>query len=43
MMSPTRRIAYAVLATWDSGADGRGPALAAMRAIGDGIRTALIG
>lgn len=38
---PTRRIAYAVLATWNSGADGRGPVLAAMRRIGEGIHAAL--
>ena len=41
VMSPTRRIAYAVLATWNSGADGRGPVLAAMRRIGEGIHAAL--
>lgn len=41
VMSPTRRIAYAVLANWDRGADGRGPVLAAMRRIGDGIHAAL--
>lgn len=41
VMSPERRIAYAVLANWDRGADGRGPVLTAMRTIGDGIREAL--
>lgn len=41
VLSPTRRIAYAVLANWDRGADGRGPVLAAMRRIGEGIHAAL--
>lgn len=43
VMSADRRIAYAVLANWDRGADGRGPVLAAMRTIGEGIRDALAG
>ena len=41
VMSSTRRIAYAVLANWDRGADGRGPVLAAMRRFGEGIHAAL--
>lgn len=42
-MSPTRRIAYAVLANWNRGEDGRSPVLAAMSAIGAGIRAHLAG
>jgi len=38
VMSPTRRIAYAVLANWNRGEDGRDAVLAAMRDIGDLIR-----
>jgi beta-lactamase class A len=41
VMTPTRRIGYAVLANWTSGADGRGPVLDAMRAIGAAIRAEL--
>ena len=41
VMSPTRRIAYAVLANWTRGEDGRSPVLAAMNAIGTGIRSHL--
>jgi beta-lactamase class A len=43
VMSPDRRIAYAVLANWDRGADGRGPVLGAMRKIGESIRSTLAG
>ncbi|GAB06180.1 serine hydrolase [Gordonia amarae] len=41
VMSQTRRIAYAVLANWDSGADVRDDVLAAMRAAGDVLRAEL--
>jgi beta-lactamase class A len=41
VMSPTRRIAYAVLANWRRGEDGRGPVLQAMQQIGAGIRSQL--
>ncbi|WP_309102576.1 serine hydrolase [Microbacterium sp.] len=41
VMSPTRRIAYAVLANWNRGEDGRDAVLAAMRDIGDLIREEL--
>ncbi len=41
VMSPTRRIAYAALANWNRGGDGRDAVLAAMRVIGDLIREEL--
>lgn len=41
VMSPDRRIAYAVTAQWDSGADPRDEVLAAMAAVGALIRAAL--
>lgn len=41
VMSPTRRIAYAALANWNRGEDGRGPVLQAMQRIGAGIRSQL--
>lgn len=43
VMSPTRRIAYAVLANWDRGeADPRDEVLAAMRDAGEAIREELV-
>lgn len=41
VMSQTRRIAYAVLAEWDSGTDVRDDVLAAMRAAGEVLRADL--
>ncbi|MBT2486268.1 MULTISPECIES: serine hydrolase [unclassified Microbacterium] len=43
VMSPTRRIAFAVVANWNRGTDGRGPVLAAMNTIGAQIRSELVG
>ncbi|MDL5352811.1 serine hydrolase [Microbacterium sp. zg-YB36] len=41
VMSPTRRIAYAVVANWTRGADEREPAMDAMRRAGDVMRSRL--
>lgn len=41
VLNPTRRIAYAALVNWDSGAPARDEALAAMREVGEFIRRQL--
>lgn len=38
VMSRNRRIAYAVLANWDSGADGRDAVLSGMREVGEALK-----
>lgn len=43
VMSPTRRVAYAVLVNWPSGAPARDEALAVMRTAGDVLRSWLRG
>jgi beta-lactamase class A len=43
VMSGERRIAYAVLANWASGADARDGVLASMREVGELIRSSLLG
>ncbi|WP_255314035.1 hypothetical protein [Microbacterium lacticum] len=42
-MSPTGRVAYAVLVNWPSGAPARDEALAVMRTAGDVLRSWLRG